>query len=903
MAVPSYAALAPIVGRARPLSTLLEWLRRGERLMTVTGSAGIGKTRLAHELLGRVRSLSRENTLFCDLTDARDETDFWLFLSRVFDSECDEAKVLSRAEACGSTLLVLDNFEQLSASSAHAVMRLCGACPKLRVVVTSRSILRVSGEIVMELGPLSLPDSKDDPSSESLELWVSRRARSETRYRPGSEDARALCEILSTLEGIPLAIELAAARAALLGTRELCERLKERFSVLSHGLRGTDERKATLEGAIAWSFQLLSPDELELMLACSVFRGGFSVGDVENVIDRSRLSEPHRILDLVQSLREQSLLRSEAEARLSTFASIREYAEARLCENGQASQVHARHAAWFGRRAEALADAVDGPDGEAALAALDLDRDNLVVAAQRAVQASNASPEWLADAARCLLGLDAVLWTRGPIGAHLELWDGLLSEEARLPRLSPLYACRTLEARGLALSGMGRGAQGLTDVEKAVALAEATGDPILLCRSLLSLSWMHMRVGHLARMQEAVERGLLLCREHGQRRLMGIFIDTSSVVAKEQGDLKRAEALSRQALSVHREVGNRRWEGVALGRLAMLDMERGDFQAAQRNAEAALAIHTALKSRYVEAVLWMTLAVAHYSHGDTERARELMRNALAMYRQVGEQRAYGVAQAYLGAMSFELGEGEAALSDLEQGYETLLSARALRVAAVFAFFLSAFEAHLGRLSRSQSHLEQARAILSEHPDARTALVGELVQAQVALCRAASDPKAHGEMRVHAQGVLARALHPSDAAPVSGESSVDVRLAARMLERALSEHHIPTHPSAELTVHALGHWFARDGGERVALQNRPALRRILVRLASQRVQRPRTALSAEQLVATGWPDEKMSRDSAHNRLYVTLNRLRGLGLRELLVADAGGYYLDPEALIRLSPAGD
>jgi len=896
-------ALSPMVGRNQALSTLLEWLGRGERLITITGSAGIGKTRLVRELLSRAKHVSPESVLFCDLTEARDEADLWLALSRTFQAENEVGKILARVQQHGVVLLALDNFEQLSASCSGAVAQLCGACPKLQVVVTTRSLLRVAPEIVFELSPLSVPIA-DQPNSESYDLWTSRRGRSETAYRASREDPQVLCELLRALEGVPLAIELTAARASLLGTRELLSRLTERFALLRHGMRGAPERQATLEGAIAWSFQLLGADELEVMTQCSVFRGGFSVEDAEHVVDRTRLEPPSSVLDLLQSLREQSLLRIEADeecVRFFMFASIREYAEARLEERGHARESFERHAAWFGPRAEALAEAVDGPDGTCALDALDRDRDNLVAVASRALSLDQATSAHLQDAARCLIGLDAVLWTRGPIGAHLELWERLLAEEGRAPRLSPKYLCRTLEARGLLLSGRGRGAEGLVDVERALAIAEQSGDPLLLSRTLLGLSWIHMRVGHLSRMEEAITRGRELAVRAQDRRLEGIFVDTLSVVAKERGDLTRAESLSREALAMHREVRNRRWEGVALGRLAMLAMERGDFDAARLHAEQAIAIHSALKSRYVEAVLWMTLAVAHYSHGDTERARELMRNALGMYLRVGEHRAHGVARAYLGAMSFELGEGEAALSDLEQGYETLLSAQAHRIAVVFGFFLAAFEAHLGRFARCEAHLDQARAILREHPDARVDLVRALVEAQVDVCRLSESEEERARARLAADAALTLALVPPDSQHVSVSSSVDVRLAVRMLERAIGARVTPVNPSSELVVHALGHWFERDGAERVPLQNRPALRRILVRLASQRVQRPRVPLTAEQLVATGWPDEKMSRDSASNRLYVTLNRLRGLGLRELLVAEGGGYYLDPSALVRMSPA--
>ncbi len=858
----------PFVGRGTALAQLTDLVRAG-RLVTVWGTSGIGKTRLARELVARWRN---GPTAFVDLTETADADDIVVAVGAALGVHAPHRDSVADAIARrGPMLLVLDNVEQVVADAADVVGTWLAASPDARFVATSRELLRVAGEVALELPPLALPAGPDDDAG-ALQLWLSERRLGEPGYAPDRAELATVCEILRELDGIPLAIQLAAARARMLAPSDLLARLSRRFELLSVGRRGAPARQATMRGAIDWSWDLLAPWERDALAQCSAFRGGFGVDSAEAVVDLSAHPDAPAVLDALQSLRDKSLLRADG-GRLRAFVSIRDYAADKLRAAGAAEDVERRAGRHFADLAARLRAEVDGPAGVAALERIAAERENLAAVAARA----DVAP---ADAVEAVAALDVLAWTRGPVGGNLELLDRCVAAcDAAGARASLVHA---LEIRGLTRGSLGELERGDSDLSRARALAESDGDDRLLARVLASAAWIHLRAGRLDDNARLLARARALAAAVGDRRLEGIVVGSAGAAPKERGQFDQAEALYREALAIHREVGNRRFEGVAYTRLTILYLEQGRFADLREVAERALAIHREFGSRYVEALVLTALGAAHHAEGRLREASEAYRAAIPLEEHMGEQRVYGSCLGYYGLAQFELGHVDRAVEFLGRAHAVLGAAREHRHHALFLAFHGGVAAALDRADDAADLLGRAARVLAAHPDDKAETV-------LAFMHALGDGLA-------ASAALDNEQRPGGGGEVSSARSIDVRIAVRLLARRVA---VAVSDVADaLVVHPAGEWFAPPGtGDRVDCRRRHPMRRLLVALATQRVHQPGAPLSADQLIEAGWPNEAMKPESAQNRLYVTLNRLRELGLRGYLAAVDGGYVLDPGRPVR------
>jgi len=860
---------SPLVGRSDELAQLRQVVQ-DNRLVTVLGTSGIGKTRLVVELLRE-----RPDAVFVDLTEQRDREGVLSAVGGALDVRAPVAgAVIDAINERGDTLIVLDNLEQAVGAAPETVGSWLSECPRAHFLVTSRELLRLRGERVLELSPLSLPETDDDVS-EALLLWVQERRRTEPAYNPTDERAT-VCEILRQLDGLPLAIELAAARAPVLGVDDLLQRLAHRFSVLARGARGAPRRQATLRGAIDWSWELLSPVEQRALAQCSVFRGGFTVVAAEAVLaPDSQVAT----LDLIQSLREKSLLRSlpGTPPRLDMFLSIRDYAAERLAELDGDAATLTRANEYFGELAARLQPAVETPDGGAALRDIVAEKQNLIATVERSSNDVGAS---IVVCASCLLALDDVAWTRGPVNLHVDVLNRAIAR-FELTDPSDVRLARMLELRGIARASSGDVDAGVADAARALELCEAADDELALARALMSMAKVRLRQRDLVANEQLLLRARDAAIAAGDRRLEGMIIGTLGDAPKLREDFAGAEALYREALAIHERIGNRRSEGMECTRLSVLFLEQGRFEELTVMATRALAIHRELDSRYVQGLVLTALGAAHHAQGRIVDARQAYLSAVPLQQAMGEKRIYGATLGYLGLAELELGEPEAGLSHLRQAHEMLEKLHQPRHHALFLAFHAGAEAGLGRESRARKLLRRAGKILAEHPDDKF----ETVQA---LMHSALDP-------LVARSTLDTTIL-TGGAEVS--RSIDVRLALRLVERRAATATVAGDEPG-LVVDAMGKWFELTDGTRVDCRRRHAARRLLLKLAHQCIYHPGVPLSAAELVSAGWPEERMTVESAQNRLYVTLNRLRALGLRGVLLAVEGGYLIDRNHPVRFS----
>ena len=889
------APATAFIGRRRPLRTLLDLFERGESLVTVVGAGGIGKTRLSIEA-GRKRAERGDTVRFCDLTEAHDEEGFVTAVAHCIGArDASEEEVVTTLRRLRRGLLVLDNFEQLM-DQAPKVGRWRLACPELRLLVTSRELLRLDGEVVLELGPLELtvPEDEDRPS-EALQLWSAARQRIDPSYSVSTDDEGALIEIVSRLDGIPLAIELAAARANLMSTQQLRDRLNRRFDVLRGRARDRSARRATMEGALDWSWELLEPAEQTALSQCSVFRGGFSLDGAEATVALDEDAPP--VLDVLQALRDKSLLRriEDQPGRLTAYATIRDYGTRRLREDPDgAIETERRHGRFYAAFGRALVDASLGPQGADALFDLAADLDNFLVVAERAVARRDADAAELDDALDAMLAADAVFTTRGPTGGNAELLDAVLGA-CEGQGVDPLKHARALRARGLLTAGRGEIDRSRKDLERAVELTE--GAPGEHGRALLDLSWTYLRERDLPKVEALCGQALERAREADDRQLEGMALGALGAPPKERGEDAKAAKLYREALSIHRETGNRWYEGLAHTRLAILHLEHGHIREAREHAQEALTVHREFGIRVAEALMLQCLGGTAHVEGELEEARDCYAESAELSAGLGAQRLLGTGLGYRGVAELELGDLEAAREHLEEACRTSRLVREHRHGALFRAYAGAVEALAGRPDDALEHLERARAVLAQHPDLKMEASVAVLGVLVPVTRAA---RGDADARPEADRQLEAALAPRGTLTQPEESSADVRIALRIVRHALDALEQAGASEDALRVDPGGAWFEPPGAERVDCRRRQALRRILIRLARQRVQQPGVPISPDALIGAGWPDEKMSAASAQNRLYVTINRLRQLGLSETLQLVEGGYRFDPEVPLALVP---
>jgi predicted ATPase/class 3 adenylate cyclase len=380
------------VGRARELRSLAARLDAGIRLLTVVGTGGAGKTRLVRRYGWGWMGDWPGGVCFCDLSECRSLDGIWFAVATALDVPLgkDPAVQLGHAMAGrGRCLVILDNFEQVIEHAGVTVGGWLDRAANTTFLVTSRERLHLNGEALLPLDPLPV-------ATESVDLFRERAIAQRPDFELNQVNRAAVTEIVRLLDGLPLAIELAAARVAVLPPTQLLGRLKDRFSVLG-GVHGEAARQATLRNAIDWSWSLLAPWEQAALAQCSVFEGGFTLVAAEVALDLSEFPVPISVLDVVQALVDKSLLRSIAsvddqrydvdEPYFGMYVSIREYARQKLHANGTRERaVEDRHGAYFAAfGTDDQLESLSRHMGVRRRRSLTLEIDNLVVACRRAI--------------------------------------------------------------------------------------------------------------------------------------------------------------------------------------------------------------------------------------------------------------------------------------------------------------------------------------------------------------------------------------------------------------------------------------------------------------------------------------------------------------------------------------
>lgn len=623
-----------LVGRREELATLLARFAGGCRLVTLLGPGGTGKTRLAVRLARLARDSWSDGAFFCDASTARDRDGICLAVARglgVTLQEGDPVAILGEVLAGrGRSLVVLDNVEQVIDAAAEVLPRWLAAAPQAAFLVTSREALRLHGEERVHLAPLESPaegaSEEEIAASPAVMLLVARVRVLQPDFTLGADNASDLAAIARELDGIPLALELAAARVAAMGPAGVRARMGRRLDLLRSGERDAQARHATLRAAIDWSWSLLTPAERQALAACSTFRGPFDLSQAEIVVGPM----DELVVDLIPSLADKSLLRTIPDpqgARFALYETVRELARERLDEGPDALAARQRHGRCFAALGqEESLHALRGPRQHTVRRALVRDRDNLQVALFRAIDRLDA-----AAALPCAIALLALAETEGPYLEALAVAQRADALPGALPADHARLRCRLA---GL-LREAGRPEQARAAADGARSLAEQTGEARLIAMAMAQQAMCLAETGALAQARAVQQGALAMAKASGNEWLAARISGQLAISLERQGELDGAARLYAQAEAGFRSLGDARMlANIAKDRGDFLRI-RGDLDGARTATQAAIAMADAVGDRRVQATALGNLAEIHLEAGRRDRALQRAREALALHERLG----------------------------------------------------------------------------------------------------------------------------------------------------------------------------------------------------------------------------------------------------------------------------
>ncbi|TMK79440.1 MAG: adenylate/guanylate cyclase domain-containing protein [Actinobacteria bacterium] len=633
-----------LIGREQQVKEAVALLRReGIRLVTLTGPGGTGKTRLSLQVAAELVADFEDGVFFVDLAAISDPH---LFIATV-------AQTLAVRERPGQSLsetlkdylrdkhllLVLDNFEQLL-DAGPAVSALLAAASNLKALVTSRAPLHLSGEHEYSVPPLAVPDlGESEPPSilaayEAVQLFLARAQAVKPEFELTSENTPAVAEICARLDGLPLAIELGAARVRMLGPQALLGRLSERLALLTEGTRDAPARQRTLRDTIEWSYDLLDSSEQRLFARQSVFLGGATIEAAEAVCEPVDELEG-AVFDGIASLVEKSLLRRQdegraGESRILMLETIREYALDRLERSGEEALLRQRHANYFVALAEEAEPEILGVDQIAWLERLEDERDNFRAALGWSLERRDT------ELALRLIGSLRRAWVARGYLSETRTWlEAAFEQSGAVP---PQVEAKARYGLGRVALVQGDYDQAIPSLEQSARLFRELAEAEGLVFSLADLSFVATAQGRPADAQRFADEALEEANAAGNDRTIAAALHSLACTKLDADEYGEARALFEQSLALRRKLGDKRNIANSLSYLGSVALLEGDYDSATALLDESVALGRDLGNLLIVSVGLANESLVTLAAGDAGRAAALCIESLALSRELGDKR-------------------------------------------------------------------------------------------------------------------------------------------------------------------------------------------------------------------------------------------------------------------------
>jgi predicted ATPase/DNA-binding SARP family transcriptional activator len=722
--------LTSFVGREVEMAEIAHLLRTS-RLLTLTGPGGCGKTRLALEAATNLLSEYPDGVWWVELAALSDAALVPQAIATALGVREQSGRplleVLVDYLRAKQVLLLLDNCEHLVGACAQLAEQWLSACPHLRILATSREALRIGGETAWLVPSLSLPEAHSASTVEglmpyeSIRLFVERAAMVLPTFRLTAANGPLVAQICRRLDGIPLAIELAAARVKVLTAEQIAARLDDVFQLLTAGRRTALLRHQTLRAAIDWSYDLLSARERVLFRRLAVFAGGWTLEAAEAVCAGDGL-EADDVLDVLSHLVDKSLIAvtQDGATRYHLLETVQQYAYEKLREAGEVEAVRWQHASFFLKLAKTAAAKAASPHRRAWLDRLEIEHDNLRAALGWARGSRQA--EIALDLAGSLINF---WYFRGYLGEAREWFEAALALRDALPR-KDLTRAKALFGAGSMAFGQGDYVAARARLEESVALGRRLGDegrPVL-ANALTRLGIVMELLGDHHAGRSLFEEGLAIYREVGDRWGLALGLYSAAMTTFfVHPDSASLRSMFEESLALFQALGDKWGISMVLSGLGHLDAQQGEYASARSRFEESLAMLRQEGDRWWMAHLLAGLGVVLQAQGDAERAAVVLHESLALNRDLGNRG--GIARSLAGLAWVAAVQGQ-----MERAARLFAQVEALGQATGLVMFAQ-------EQSLYERVVTMARAVLSEEAFAAAWAAGRAMTVEEAVADALS----------------------------------------------------------------------------------------------------------------------------------------------------------------------
>jgi predicted ATPase/class 3 adenylate cyclase len=717
--------LTTFIGREREIAEAKRLLAE-THLLTITGLGGSGKTRLSLEIGARLLTEYPDGVWLVEFAPLADPARVPQVLATALgvreEAGCPLLTTLVDHLRSKRVLLLFDNCEHLVDACARLADDLLRGCPEVKILASSREALGLTGEVAFRVPPLSLPDSRHVPPRERLaeyeaiRLFVDRAMAVKPDFTLTDDTAAAVVQICRRLDGIPLAIELAAARVRTLSVQQITAHLDERFRLLTGGSRTALPRHQTLRGLIDWSYGLLSEAERELFRRVSVFVGGWTL-EASVAVCAGADADRYDIVELLGRLVDKSLCLIDGEGsdpRYRLLETIRQYGFEKLAETSEGQVVRARHRDFYLGFAEDAEPRLQGPEQVAWLQRLEADHDNLRAALRWSLDCDET------EAALRLGSALALFWdTHGYVREGREWLDELLARARERP--TPTVTARRALAKVLDAASRTRARwsefpQATEFLTQGLAVWRELGDKRGIAEALNNLAVGATQSGDRVRARVLVAESLALFRELSDKRGTAHALNNLAEILRGDGDLPRARALFEESVPLFEAIEDRRGLSHALDNLGGLLSTQGDYGAAEALYSKSLRLAEELGDNHAIATALRSLGGVAHHRGDQARARRCYEDSVARFREMSD--GFCLAKSLIGyaLTSHEVGDHEQARVLGDQGLALLREADAKGELAPRLNQLGAAALAHGDVARAARFFEQSLALYLETHD-------------------------------------------------------------------------------------------------------------------------------------------------------------------------------------------